>query len=156
MARKGKSLRREAEPDIKHGDYLVGKFVNYIMIQGKKRLAERIVYQCFDLMEKKTKENAVESFKKAVENLKPILEVRPRRVGGATYQVPMEVRSERRLALALRWLIGTAQDRPERTMTERLAGEIMEACQGKGSAMKKKEEMHKMAEANRAFAHYRW
>ena len=139
-----------------YGDYLVGKFVNYIMMQGKKRLAERIVYQCFDLMEKKTKESAVDTFKKAVENLKPILEVRPRRVGGATYQVPMEVRSERRLALALRWLIGIAQDRPERTMTERLAGEIMEASQGRGSAMKKKEEMHKMAEANRAFAHYRW
>ncbi|MBI2890885.1 MAG: 30S ribosomal protein S7 [Nitrospirae bacterium] len=156
MSRKGRAEKREAEADFRYGDLLVAKLINYVMSEGKKRLAEKVVYGSFDLVQERSKEDPVEAFRKCIENLKPVLEVRPRRVGGATYQVPMEVRPERRLALALRWLIGTARERPERTMVERLAGEIAEAAAGRGVAMKKKEEMHKMAEANRAFAHYRW
>ncbi len=148
--------KREVLPDPKFGDPVVTKFVNCMMQDGKKSVAERIVYQAFERMEKRSGKDAISLFHEALENVKPTLEVRSRRVGGATYQVPVEVRPERRQALAIRWLIGTAQSRSERTMMERLAGELLDAANGRGAAFKKREDTLRMAEANRAFSHYRW
>ena len=148
--------KREILPDPKFGDVVVGKFVNCLMHDGKKSVAEGIVYNAFDRMQKRTGRSPLEMFHDALNNVKPMLEVRSRRVGGATYQVPVEVRPDRRQALANRWLIQAAQKRSEKTMTERLAGELLDAANNRGSAVKKREYTTKMADANRAFAHYRW
>lgn len=148
--------KREVMPDPKFGDPTVTKFMNSIMRDGKKSVAENILYDAFDRMQKRTGRNPVELFHDALANVRPMLEVRSRRVGGATYQVPVEVRPERRQALATRWLIQSATKRSEKTMTERLAGELLDAAQNRGSAVKKREDTTKMADANRAFAHYRW
>ena len=148
--------KREVLPDPKFGDIVVTKFVNSLMYDGKKSVAERILYAAFDRMRARTGKEPVTLFHDALENVKPSLEVRSRRVGGATYQVPVEVRPERRQALAIRWLIQTAQKRSEKTMTERLAGELLDAANGRGAAFKKREDTLRMAEANRAFSHYRW
>ncbi len=156
MPRRREVPKREILPDPKYHDKLVAKFINGIMRKGKKSLAERILYGAFDLIEQRTKQDPLEIFKKAVENVKPVLEVRSRRVGGATYQVPTEVRPERRTALSIRWIVSYAKQRPEKTMIERLAGELIDAANNRGSAIKKKEDTHRMAEANKAFAHYRW
>jgi len=156
MPRKGPISRREIEQDLKYHDRLVTKALNTIMRKGKKSVAERMFYNALDIVREKTQDDPLKVFKKAIDNVKPILETRSRRVGGATYQVPVEVRPERKLSLALRWIIGFAKSRGEKTMMEKLAGEIMDAAEGKGAAIKKKEDTHKMAEANRAFAHYRW
>jgi len=143
-------------PDPKYHSKLVAKFVNGIMWEGKKSIAEATLYGAFDIMAKKTSEDPLKIFEKAVDNVKPVLEVRSRRVGGSTYQVPMEIRPERRQALAIRWLILYSRGRPEKSMKEKLASEFLDAASSKGSAVKKKEDTHKMAEANKAFAHYRW
>ncbi len=156
MPRKGPVPKREIPPDLKFNDVLVAKFINGVMRRGKKSLAEKIVYGAFDLIAKKTKEDPLKIFHQAIENVKPVLEVKPRRVGGATYQVPVEVRPERRTSLAIRWIIQYAKERSERTMTERLAAELLDAFNNRGAAIKKKEDTHRMAEANKAFAHYRW
>jgi small subunit ribosomal protein S7 len=148
--------KREILPDPKFGDVVVGKFVNCLRYDGKKSVAEGIVYNAFDRMQRRTGRNPLELFHDALNNVKPMLEVRSRRVGGATYQVPVEVRPDRRQALANRWLIQAAQKRSEKTMTERLAGELLDAANNRGSAVKKREDTTKMADANRAFAHYRW
>jgi small subunit ribosomal protein S7 len=156
MSRRHAAEKREVLPDPKFGDLVVSKFMNALMYDGKKSVAEGILYGAFDIIEKKTKGNAIEIFQQAVDNIKPAIEVRSRRVGGATYQVPVEVRPERRQALAIRWIIEAARGRNEHTMAERLAAEILDASNNRGIAAKKKEDGHKMAEANRAFAHYRW
>ena len=156
MARRRSSKKREATPDPKYGDVTVSRFVNYIMRKGKKSIAEQIVYDSFDLIEEKTGQRGVEVFKTALDNVKPTLEVASRRVGGATYQIPIEVRYARRMALAMRWISSFARARNEKTMSERLANELMMAARREGSSMKKKEDTHKMAEANKAFAHFRW
>ncbi len=156
MSRKGPPSRREILPDPKYKDKLVSKLVNKIMLDGKKPAAESVVYHAFGLISEKTKDDPLKIFKEALENIKPMLEVRSRRVGGATYQVPMEVRSERRVSLGLRWLVLFARERGERSMEEKLAGEILDAQQKRGGSIKKREDVHRMAEANRAFAHYRW
>ncbi len=143
-------------PDPKYGDKLVAKFINTMMMQGKKSVAEGILYRSLAVIAAKTKGNALEVFKQAVENARPTLEVRSRRVGGATYQVPVEVRLQRRLTLGFRWLIQSARLRAEKSMDEKLAAELMDAANHRGGAIKKKEDTHRMAEANRAFAHYRW
>ncbi len=156
MARGGKAPVREIAPDPKYNDVLIAKLINTVMRRGKKLLAQRIVYKALDIIAEKKKENPITIFYKAFENLKPVLETRPRRVGGATYQVPMEIPERRRTSLALRWLVEYANARSEYRMEERLANEILDAFENKGGAIKKKEETHKMAEANRAFAHYRW
>jgi len=156
MARRRRTLNKDYTPDPKYGDITVARFINYVMRRGKKSVAEGIVYDCFDLIEEKTGQRGVEVFRKAIENVRPSLEVASRRVGGATYQVPIEVRSSRRLALAMRWISLYARQRSERTMAERLANELMMAARGEGPAIKKKEDTHKMAEANKAFAHFRW
>jgi small subunit ribosomal protein S7 len=148
--------KRDVLPDPKFGDPVVGKFINCLMEDGKKSVAEGILYNAFDRMQKRTGRNPLEMFHDALANVRPMLEVRSRRVGGATYQVPVEVRPERRQALATRWLIQSAQRRSEKTMTERLAGELLDAANNRGAAVKKREDTGKMAEANRAFAHYRW
>jgi small subunit ribosomal protein S7 len=148
--------KRDVLPDPKFGDQVVSKFVNSLMREGKKSVAEGILYNAFDRMQKRTGRNPVEMFHDALANVRPLLEVRSRRVGGATYQVPVEVRPERRQALATRWLIQAAAKRSEKTMTERLAGELLDAANNRGSAVKKREDTTKMADANRAFAHYRW
>ena len=148
--------KREVLPDPKFGDEVLAKFINCVMEQGKKSVAEGIVYGAFERIEKRTGKDALRLFHDALENVKPTLEVRSRRVGGATYQVPVEVRPERRQALAIRWIIGTASSRSEKTMTERLAGELLDAANGRGAAFKKREDTLRMAEANRAFSHYRW
>ena len=148
--------KREVLPDPKFGDPIVGKFINCLMVDGKKSVAEGILYNAFDRMQKRTGRNPLEMFHDALANVRPMLEVRSRRVGGATYQVPVEVRPERRQALATRWLIQAAQKRSEKTMVERLAGELLDAANNRGSAVKKREDTTKMADANRAFAHYRW
>jgi small subunit ribosomal protein S7 len=148
--------KREVLPDPKFGDLVVTKFVNSLMYDGKKSVAESMLYAAFDRMKARTGKNPVDLFHEALENVKPALEVRSRRVGGATYQVPVEVRPERRQALAIRWIIQIAQKRSEKTMTERLAGEILDAANGRGAAFKKREDTLRMAEANRAFSHYRW
>jgi small subunit ribosomal protein S7 len=148
--------KREVLPDPKFGDQVVAKFINCVMREGKKSVAEKIVYGAFDRIAKRTGKDPLQLFHDALENVKPALEVRSRRVGGATYQVPVEVRPERRQALAIRWLIQTAQARSEKTMIERLAGELLDAANGRGAAFKKREDTLRMAEANRAFSHYRW
>ena len=143
-------------PDPKYGDKVVAKFVNTIMSQGKKSVAESILYRSLDIVTARTKEESLGVFKRAIENTRPTVEVRSRRVGGATYQVPVEVRPQRRLSLSMRWLIDAARDRAEKSMEEKLAAEIIDAANNRGTAIKKKEDTHRMAEANRAFAHYRW
>jgi len=148
--------KREVLPDPKFHDAVLAKFINSLMYDGKKSVAEQIVYGAFEKMQSRTGKDPLGMFHDAMENVKPTLEVRSRRVGGATYQVPVEVRSERRQALAIRWLIQTSRARSEKTMTDRLAGELMDAAQGRGAAFKKREDTLRMAEANRAFSHYRW
>jgi small subunit ribosomal protein S7 len=147
---------RKTIPDPKYGDRLVAKFINNLMWKGKRNRAERIMYQAFDIIEEKTRDNPLKVFKRAVDNVKPSLEVRSRRVGGSTYQIPIEVRPSRKTALSFRWLISFARDRIERTMEERLAAELLDDSNNTGSAIKKKDDTHRMAEANKAFAHYRW
>ena len=154
--RRRSAPKREILPDPKYGDRVVTKFMNAIMLDGKKSTAERIIYGAFERMESKAGTDPVKMFHEALENVKPSVEVRSRRVGGATYQVPVEVRSERRQALAIRWLVEHARKRSENTMTERLSGELMDAANSRGAAVKKREDTHRMAEANKAFSHYRW
>ena len=154
--RKKRAPKRQTTPDPKFNNPLVERFINNVMKQGKKQTARNIVYTSFDIMEKKTKTNGAEVFQKAVGNVQPLLEVRARRVGGATYQVPTEVRSERRTALAIRWIIRYAQERSGRSMSEKLAEELIAASKNEGGAVKKKDDVHRMAEANKAFAHFRW
>lgn len=156
MSRRHRAEKREINPDPKFGDLVLTKFMNAIMYDGKKSIAERIVYGALDQIQDKTKQDPVESFHQALENVAPQLEVRSRRVGGATYQVPVEVRTERRQALAIRWVIAAARKRNETTMVERLSGELMDAANNRGAAVKKREDTHKMADANKAFSHYRW
>ncbi len=156
MSRRHQAEKRETLPDPKYGDKVLSKFMNSLMLDGKKSTAEGIVYGAFDKMEERTKTSPVTMFHEALENVKPSVEVRSRRVGGATYQIPVEVRTERRQALAIRWLISAARKRNENTMVERLSGELMDAAQNRGNAVKKREDTHKMADANKAFAHYRW
>ncbi|CTQ58973.1 MAG: 30S ribosomal protein S7 [Roseibium album] len=156
MSRRHRAEKREINPDPKFGDMVVTKFMNSIMYDGKKSTAERIVYGAFDVVENKTRENPIEVFHAALENVMPQVEVRSRRVGGATYQVPVEVRNERRQALAIRWLITAARNRNETTMVDRLSGELLDAANNRGTAVKKREDTHRMADANRAFSHYRW
>ena len=156
MSRRHRAEKREIIPDAKYGDVVVAKFMNTIMYEGKKSVAEQIVYGALDGIESKVKGDPLAVFKQALENVAPAVEVRSRRVGGATYQVPVEVRPDRRRALAIRWLVSAARKRGENTMTEKLAGELLDASNNRGSAVKKREDTHKMAEANRAFSHYRW
>ncbi len=156
MSRRHSAEKREVIPDPKFHDIVVTKFMNSVMYEGKKSVAESIVYNAFDIIEQKTKQSPLDVFKSALENVAPAIEVRSRRVGGATYQVPVEVRSERRQALAIRWLIAAARARNDKTMVDRLSAELMDAANNRGNAVKKREDTHKMAEANRAFAHYRW
>ncbi|MGE0852188.1 MAG: 30S ribosomal protein S7 [Hyphomicrobiaceae bacterium] len=156
MSRRHKAEKREVNPDPKFGDLVVSKFMNSIMKEGKKSVAETIVYGALDRMQSRAKSDPIQLFHSALENVMPAVEVRSRRVGGATYQVPVEVRPERRQALAIRWLISAARSRNENTMEERLSGELLDAANNRGSAVKKREDTHKMAEANRAFSHYRW
>ena len=156
MSRRHSAEKREIIPDAKFGDVVVTKFMNSVMYEGKKSTAEGIVYGAFDIIEGKLKSDPLAVFKTALENVAPAIEVRSRRVGGATYQVPVEVRSERRQALAIRWLIAAARGRNDRTMVERLSAELMDAANNRGNAVKKREDTHRMAEANRAFSHYRW
>ncbi|WP_116600141.1 30S ribosomal protein S7 [Primorskyibacter marinus] len=156
MSRRHAAEKREVLPDAKYGDRVLTKFMNNLMVDGKKSTAERIVYNALERVEDKVKRAPVEIFHEALENIKPSVEVRSRRVGGATYQVPVEVRPERREALALRWLITACRNRNEHTMEERLAGELLDAVNSRGTAVKKREDTHKMADANKAFSHYRW
>lgn len=156
MPRKGHIAKREVLADPKYNSKLVTKLVNTVMLDGKKTVAQRIVYTAFSIIEEKLERPALELFEEALENIKPILEVKARRIGGATYQVPLEIRADRRQTLGLRWLVGYARKRHEKTMADKLAGEIMDALNQNGGAHKKKEEVHKMAEANKAFAHYRY
>jgi small subunit ribosomal protein S7 len=156
MSRRHKAERREVNPDPKFNDLVVSKFMNSIMREGKKSVAENIVYGALDRLQSRAKSDPIQLFHSALENVMPAVEVRSRRVGGATYQVPVEVRPERRQALAIRWLIAAARSRNENTMEERLSGELLDAANNRGTAVKKREDTHKMAEANRAFSHYRW
>ena len=156
MPRRGKIAKREVLPDPLYNSQLVTRLINSIMLDGKKGVAQKIVYGAFEIVNDKTGKEPLEAFEQALENIMPVLEVKARRVGGATYQVPMEVRPERREALGLRWITLYSRTRGEKTMRERLAGEIMDALNGVGGACKKREDVHKMAEANKAFAHYRW
>ncbi len=147
---------REIMPDPVHGSKIVTKFINKVMLDGKKSVAEKIIYSALDIISSRGEKSGIETFNEAIENIKPIIEVKSRRVGGATYQVPVEVRPVRQLSLAIRWLVDAARKRNERTMAERLANELMDAATDKGAAFKKKDDTYKMAEANKAFAHYRW
>ena len=156
MPRRGNVPKREILPDPMYGSVLVTKLVNSIMLDGKKGVAQKVVYGAFDIIKEKTDKEPLEVFTEAMENIMPSLEVKARRVGGATYQVPVEIRPERRQTLALRWLVEYSRKRSEKTMKERLAGEIMDACNNLGASVKKREDMHKNAEANKAFAHFRW
>ncbi len=156
MSRRHRAEKRVINPDPKFDDLVVMKFMNSLMLDGKKSAAERIVYGAFDLVQERSKQDPITVFHQALENIRPSVEVRSRRVGGATYQVPVEVRSERQQALAIRWLIESARKRGENTMVDRLSGELMDAVNGRGQAVKKREDTHKMADANRAFSHYRW
>jgi small subunit ribosomal protein S7 len=156
MSRRHAAEKRQVLPDAKFGDTVLTKFMNNLMIDGKKSVAESIVYNALDRVEKRIKRSPIEVFREALDNIKPAVEVRSRRVGGATYQVLVDVRPERREALAIRWLIAAARKRNENTMEERLAGELSDAVQNRGSAVKKREDTHKMADANKAFSHYRW
>ena len=156
MSRRHSSNKRQIIPDAKYGEKVIAKFANILMYGGKKSTAEGILYGAFDIIEERYKQPALETFRKALDQVKPKVEVKSRRVGGATYQVPVEVRNDRRTALAMRWLVSYSRRRGEKTMTERLAAELKEAAEGRGNAVKKREDVHKMAEANKAFAHYRW
>jgi small subunit ribosomal protein S7 len=156
MPRKGEVKRREVLPDPKFNDRLITKFINAMMYDGKKSVNERVLYGALDHVGQRAGEDALAVFKRAIDQVKPGVEVRSRRVGGANYQVPVEVRPQRRVALAMRWLVQHARERPEKSMEQKLAGEILDAAAGRGGAMKKKEDTHRMAEANKAFAHYRW
>lgn len=156
MPRKGHVAKRDVLPDPVYGSKLVTKLVNHIMVDGKRSISEKIIYGAFEIVAEKSGRDALEVFQEALENIMPVLEVKARRVGGATYQVPIEVRPERRQTLGLRWLTTYSRKRGERTMTDRLASEILDALNNSGGAVKKKDETHKMAEANKAFAHYRW
>ena len=156
MSRRKKSVKRNILPDARYDSQTVSKFINVLMYQGKKSTAEGLFYSAMDMVESRTSQPGVNVFKQALANLKPVVEVKSRRVGGATYQVPVEVRPERRTALAMRWLISFSRDRNEKSMAEKLAAEVILASKGEGNAIKKKEDTHRMAEANKAFAHYRW
>lgn len=156
MSRRHRAEKREINPDPKYGDLVVSKFMNAVMLDGKKSVAERIVYGALERLQEKTKQDPLVVFHQALENVSPHLEVRSRRVGGATYQVPVDVRPERRQALAIRWLIAAARGRNEQTMVERLSGELLDASNNRGTAVKKREDTHRMADANRAFSHFRW
>ncbi len=156
MSRRHSTNKRQIIPDAKYKDKMVAKFTNILMYGGKKSTAERMLYGAFDIIEERYKQPALETFRKALDQVKPKVEVKSRRVGGATYQVPVEVRNDRRTSLAMRWLVNYSRARGEKSMTERLAAEFIEASQGRGNAVKKKDDTHKMADANRAFAHYRW
>lgn len=156
MARRRDIPRREILPDPKFGDVTLAKFINVLMLDGKKSVAERIVYGALDQVAAKSRENALELFNRALDNVRPAVEVKSRRVGGATYQVPVEVRPRRRTALAMRWLVDAARKRGEKSMGARLAGEVLDAAESRGTAVKKREDTHRMAEANKAFSHYRW
>ncbi len=156
MSRRRRPEKREILPDPKFGDVVLSKFMNSVMLDGKKSVAEGIVYGAFDIIENRAKANPLEVFKQALDNVAPAIEVRSRRVGGATYQVPVEVRTERRQALAIRWIIQAARGRNDKTMVERLSAELLDASNNRGNAVKKREDTHRMAEANRAFSHYRW
>jgi small subunit ribosomal protein S7 len=156
MSRRHRADKREINPDPKFGDLVVSKFMNNLMYDGKKSVAETIVYGAFDRIQAKAKQDPIQVFHQALDNVAPAIEVRSRRVGGATYQVPVEVRAERRQALAIRWLIQAARGRNENTLIDRLSGELLDAASNRGTAVKKREDTHRMAEANRAFSHYRW
>jgi small subunit ribosomal protein S7 len=156
MPRRARVVRRDIPPDAKYHSKLLAKFTNRIMSRGKKSVAEKIVYGAMDIIEGQTRRSPLDTFEQAIRNATPILEVKPRRVGGATYQVPVEIRPERRLSLAMRWLIDSARRRSGRSMAEKLAAELLDASRGLGPTIKKKEDTHRMAEANKAFAHYRW
>ena len=156
MPRRGFIAKRDVLPDPIYNSKIVTKLINNIMLDGKKTVAQKIVYDAFDIVKEKENKDALEVFETALNNIMPVLEVKARRVGGATYQVPIEIRAERRQTLGLRWLVNYARNRHEKTMAEKLAGEIMDALAGNGGAFKKKEDMHRMAEANKAFAHYKW
>ncbi len=156
MSRRHSATARKVLPDAKFGNIVVTKFINYLMYEGKKSVAERIVYSSFEIISKKLKRDPLEAFQEALDNLKPHLEVRSRRVGGATYQVPVEVRPARAQALALRWLVNASRARKEKEMQERIANELMDIINKRGAAMKKREDVHKMADSNKAFAHFRW
>jgi small subunit ribosomal protein S7 len=156
MSRRHAAEKRQILPDPKYKDLVLAKFTNSLMLDGKKSIAEGILYGALDIVEEKSKSDPLKMFHEALDNIKPSVEVRSRRVGGATYQVPVEVRTERRQALAIRWLISMARKRSENTMTERLSGELLDAANNRGAAVKKREDTHKMAEANKAFSHYRW
>ena len=156
MSRRHRAEKREILPDAKFGDRVLTKFMNSLMVHGKKSVAEKTLYGALDQIEVKARQDPVQTFHQALENVKPAIEVRSRRVGGATYQVPIEVRADRSQALAIRWLIAAARSRSENTMVERLSGELLDAANARGSSVKKREDTHRMAEANRAFSHYRW
>lgn len=156
MARRRAIPKRTILPDPKYKDLMLAKFINILMLDGKKAVAERVVYGALDQVVDKSKGEAVEALNKALENVRPMVEVKSRRVGGATYQVPVEVRADRRMALAMRWLVDAARKRSEKSMDRRLAGEIMDAIESRGAAVKKREDVHRMADANKAFSHYRW
>ena len=156
MPRRAAATRREVQPDAKYNNRLVTQLINKVLLDGKKSLAEDIVYGAFDIVEQKTGEEALTMFKKAMDNIRPTLEVKPKRVGGATYQVPMEVNSRRANQLAIRWMVDFSRKRREHTMKERLAAEILDACEGTGASVKRREDLYKMAESNRAFSHYRF
>ena len=156
MPRRGGVVRREPEPDPKYGNLMMSRFINKLMMRGKKSLAQRIFYESCDIVAERTHKNPVEVFEQAVRNAAPVIMVKPRRVGGATYQVPVEVSEHRRVSLGMRWLLQSARARPGKSMSEKLANELMDAASGVGSTIKRREDTHKMAEANRAFAHYRW
>ncbi len=156
MARRNRATKRPVTPDAKYNSELVASFINKLMLSGKKTTASTIFYDALDLVAERTKKPGIETFEQAIKNATPLIEVRPRRVGGATYQVPLEVRPERRQSLAIRWLVQTARNRSGKSMAEKLAAEFMDAANNQGATVKKREDTHKMAEANRAFAHYRW
>jgi len=156
MSRRSSPPKREIAPDIKYNSVLVAQFINKLMERGKKSTAQTILYDALDIAEQKVKRPGLDIFRQAVKNVTPAIEVKPRRVGGATYQVPVEVAPDRQVSLAIRWLIGTARKRPGKSMAEKLAGELMDAANNTGQTIKRREDTHKMAEANRAFAHYRW
>ena len=156
MPRRAAAVRREVQPDAIYNNRLVTQLINKVLLDGKKSVAEGIVYGAFDIVAEKTGQDAIYVFKKAMDNIRPTLEVKPKRVGGATYQVPMEVNSRRATTLAIRWMVDFARSRKENTMKERLAGEIMDAAENTGASIKKREDLYKMAESNRAFSHYRW
>jgi small subunit ribosomal protein S7 len=156
VSRRQKAIKRPVLPDARYDSQTVSKFINTLMLQGKKSIAERIFYGAMDIVESRTGQPGVNVFKQALQNIKPVVEVKSRRVGGATYQVPVEVRPERRTALGMRWLMQYSRERNEKSMSEKLAAEVIAASKGEGNAIKKKEDTHRMAEANKAFAHYRW